>query len=98
MDAVTCHGLPLAMLNTGSDGSLRPGELSGTPAAISVGAVDTGTVIHIGNAPDFTVAAIAHELRDQDVGFLRRCPPGRRNPDAALVLTILAVAAILSAP
>jgi hypothetical protein len=75
-----------------------PGELSGTPAAISMGTVDTGALINIGNAPDFTVAAIAHELRDQDIGFLRRCPLGRRNPDAALVLTILPVAAILSAP
>ena len=37
------------------------GELSGTLAAISMGAVYMGALTYIGNAPNFMVAAIANE-------------------------------------
>jgi Na+/H+ antiporter NhaD/arsenite permease-like protein len=37
------------------------GELSGTLAAISMGAVYMGALTYIGNAPNFMVAAIATE-------------------------------------
>ena len=74
------------------------GELSGTPAAISMGAVYMGALTHIGNAPNLMVAAIANERRIRMPGFF-----GYFLWAAAilvplfLLLTILPVAPILSA-
>jgi Na+/H+ antiporter NhaD/arsenite permease-like protein len=45
----------------GGDASALMGELSGTLAAISMGAVYMGALTYIGNAPNFMVAAIATE-------------------------------------
>ena len=43
----------------GGDARELMGELSGTLAAISMGAVYMGALTYIGNAPNFMVAAIA---------------------------------------
>ncbi len=45
----------------GGDPQRLMGELSGTLAAISMGAVYMGALTYIGNAPNFMVAAIANE-------------------------------------
>jgi Na+/H+ antiporter NhaD/arsenite permease-like protein len=45
----------------GGDARVLMGELSGTLAAISMGAVYMGALTYIGNAPNFMVAAIAIE-------------------------------------
>lgn len=45
----------------GGDPKVLMGELSGTLAAISMGAVYMGALTYIGNAPNFMVAAIATE-------------------------------------
>ncbi len=45
----------------GGDPKMMMGELSGTLAAISMGAVYMGALTYIGNAPNFMVAAIANE-------------------------------------
>jgi Na+/H+ antiporter NhaD/arsenite permease-like protein len=45
----------------GGDAQVLMGELSGTLAAISMGAVYMGALTYIGNAPNFMVAAIAIE-------------------------------------
>ncbi|MGJ4927050.1 sodium:proton antiporter [Bradyrhizobium sp. HKCCYLS2038] len=45
----------------GGDPKALMGELSGTLAAISMGAVYMGALTYIGNAPNFMVAAIANE-------------------------------------
>jgi Na+/H+ antiporter NhaD/arsenite permease-like protein len=45
----------------GGDPKVLMGELSGTLAAISMGAVYMGALTYIGNAPNFMVAAIANE-------------------------------------
>ena len=45
----------------GGDAQALMGELSGTLAAISMGAVYMGALTYIGNAPNFMVAAIAIE-------------------------------------
>jgi Na+/H+ antiporter NhaD/arsenite permease-like protein len=45
----------------GGDARALMGELSGTLAAISMGAVYMGALTYIGNAPNFMVAAIATE-------------------------------------
>jgi Na+/H+ antiporter NhaD/arsenite permease-like protein len=45
----------------GGDAGALMGELSGTLAAISMGAVYMGALTYIGNAPNFMVAAIAIE-------------------------------------
>lgn len=45
----------------GGDHKVLMGELSGTLAAISMGAVYMGALTYIGNAPNFMVAAIANE-------------------------------------
>jgi Na+/H+ antiporter NhaD/arsenite permease-like protein len=45
----------------GGDARVLMGELSGTLAAISMGAVYMGALTYIGNAPNFMVAAIATE-------------------------------------
>jgi len=45
----------------GGDPNMMMGELSGTLAAISMGAVYMGALTYIGNAPNFMVAAIANE-------------------------------------
>ncbi|WP_436214614.1 sodium:proton antiporter [Bradyrhizobium sp. LjRoot220] len=45
----------------GGDATVLMGELSGTLAAISMGAVYMGALTYIGNAPNFMVAAIAIE-------------------------------------
>jgi len=74
------------------------GELSGTLAAISVGAVYMGALTSTGNTPDVMVAAIAHERGIRMPGFF-----GYFLWAAAilvplfLLLTILPVAPILSA-
>jgi len=74
------------------------GELSGTPAAISMGAVYMGALTHIGNAPNLMVPAIANERGIRMPGFF-----GYFLWAAAilvrlfLLLTILPVAPILSA-
>jgi len=45
----------------GGDAKMMMGELAGTLAAISMGAVYMGALTYIGNAPNFMVAAIASE-------------------------------------
>jgi Na+/H+ antiporter NhaD/arsenite permease-like protein len=45
----------------GGDPNVLMGELSGTLAAISMGAVYMGALTYIGNAPNFMVVAIANE-------------------------------------
>ncbi|WP_456713115.1 sodium:proton antiporter [Bradyrhizobium sp. USDA 4353] len=45
----------------GGDPKVLMGQLSGTLAAISMGAVYMGALTYIGNAPNFMVAAIANE-------------------------------------
>ncbi len=45
----------------GGDANRLMGELSGTLAAISMGAVYMGALTYVGNAPNFMVAAIANE-------------------------------------
>ena len=45
----------------GGDAAMLMGKLSATLAAISMGAVYTGALTYIGNAPNFMVAAIANE-------------------------------------
>jgi Na+/H+ antiporter NhaD/arsenite permease-like protein len=53
----------------GGDPQRLMGELSGTLAAISMGAVYMGALTHIGNAPNFMVAAIANERGIQMPSF-----------------------------
>ena len=82
----------------GGDPRQLMGELSGTLAAISMGAVYMGALTYIGNAPNFMVAAIASERGIRMPGFF-----GYLLWAAAilvplfLLLTILPVAPILSA-
>jgi Na+/H+ antiporter NhaD/arsenite permease-like protein len=82
----------------GGDAGQLMGELSGTLAAISMGAVYMGALTYIGNAPNFMVAAIAKERGIRMPGFF-----GYFLWAAAilvplfLLLTILPVAPILSA-
>ena len=82
----------------GGDPRQLMGELSGTLAAISMGAVYMGALTYIGNAPNFMVAAIANERGIRMPGFF-----GYLVWSAAilvplfLLLTILPVAPILSA-
>lgn len=53
----------------GGDPKVLMGELSGTLAAISMGAVYMGALTYIGNAPNFMVAAIANERGIQMPSF-----------------------------
>jgi Na+/H+ antiporter NhaD/arsenite permease-like protein len=53
----------------GGDARELMGELSGTLAAISMGAVYMGALTYIGNAPNFMVAAIATESGIKMPGF-----------------------------
>ena len=53
----------------GGDPERLMGELSGTLAAISMGAVYMGALTYVGNAPNFMVAAIARERGIQMPGF-----------------------------
>jgi Na+/H+ antiporter NhaD/arsenite permease-like protein len=82
----------------GGDPSQLMVELSGTLAAISMGAVYMGALTYIGNAPNFMVAAIANERGIRMPGFF-----GYFLRAAAILvplfalLTILPVAPILSA-
>jgi len=82
----------------GGDAMQLMGELSGTLAAISMGAVYMGALTYIGNAPNFMVAAIASERGIRMPGFF-----GYFLWAAAILLplfgllTILPVAPILSA-
>jgi len=82
----------------GGDPGQLMGELSGTLAAISMGAVYMGALTYIGNAPNFMVVAIANERGIRMPGFF-----GYFLWAAAilvplfLLLTILPVAPILSA-
>ncbi|CCD86863.1 putative Na+/? antiporter precursor [Bradyrhizobium sp. ORS 285] len=53
----------------GGDPKVLMGQLSGTLAAISMGAVYMGALTYIGNAPNFMVAAIANERGIQMPSF-----------------------------
>ena len=81
----------------GGDPQRLMGELSGTLAAISMGAVYMGALTYIGNAPNFMVAAIANESGIQMpsfFGYLLRA--GAVLIPLFLLLTFLPVAPVLS--
>lgn len=72
------------------------GELAGTLAAISMGAVYMGALTYIGNAPNFMVAAIAAERgirMPSFFGYLLRA--GAILVPLFLLLTLLTVAPVL---
>ncbi|WP_035640364.1 sodium:proton antiporter [Bradyrhizobium sp. ORS 375] len=82
----------------GGDPKVLMSELSGTLAAISMGAVYMGALTYIGNAPNFMVAAIANERGIQMPSFF-----GYMLRAAAvliplfLLLTVLPIHPLLSA-
>ena len=81
----------------GGDPQRLMGELSGTLAAISMGAVYMGALTYIGNAPNFMVAAIANRSGIQMpsfFGYLLRA--GAVLIPLFLLLTFLPVAPVLS--
>jgi Na+/H+ antiporter NhaD/arsenite permease-like protein len=81
----------------GGDPQRLMGELSGTLAAISMGAVYMGALTYIGNAPNFMVAAIANESgirMPSFFGYLLRA--GAVLIPLFLLLTFLPVAPVLS--
>ena len=82
----------------GGDPGQLMGELSGTLAAISMGAVYMGALTYIGNAPNFMVAAIANECGIRMPGFFGYVLwAATILVPLFLLLTILPVAPILSA-
>jgi Na+/H+ antiporter NhaD/arsenite permease-like protein len=81
----------------GGDPQRLMGELSGTLAAISMGAVYMGALTYIGNAPNFMVAAIANESgieMPSFFGYLLRA--GAVLIPLFLLLTFLPIAPVLS--
>ena len=81
----------------GGDPQRLMGELSGTLAAISMGAVYMGALTYIGNAPNFMVAAIANESgirMPSFFGYLLRA--AAVLIPLFLLLTFLPVAPVLS--
>jgi len=82
----------------GGDPGQLMGELSGTLAAISMGAVYMGALTYIGNAPNFMVAAIAKERGIRMPGFFGYVLwAATILVPLFVLLTILPVAPILSA-
>ena len=80
----------------GGDPQVLMGELSGTLASISMGAVYMGALTYIGNAPNFMVTSIAIERgieMPSFFGYLLRA--GAVLIPLFLLLTILPVAPIL---
>ncbi|MBI5264383.1 MAG: sodium:proton antiporter [Bradyrhizobium sp.] len=80
----------------GGNPQVLMGELSGTLAAISMGAVYMGALTYIGNAPNFMVASIAaeHGIRMPSFfGYLLRA--GAVLVPLFLLLTLLPVAPVL---
>ena len=81
----------------GGDPQRLMSELSGTLAAISMGAVYMGALTYIGNAPNFMVAAIANESgieMPNFFGYLLRA--GAVLIPLFLLLTFLPIAPVLS--
>ena len=82
----------------GGDPGQLMGELSGTLAAISMGAVYMGALSYIGNAPNFMVLAIANERGIRMPGFFGYVLwAATILVPLFVLLTILPVAPILSA-
>ncbi|WP_247991575.1 sodium:proton antiporter [Bradyrhizobium sp. 186] len=80
----------------GGDPHLLMGELAGTLASISMGAVYMGALTYIGNAPNFMVTSIANEsgiAMPSFFGYLLRA--GAVLIPLFLLLTLLPVAPIL---
>lgn len=81
----------------GGDARQLMGELSGTLAAISMGAVYMGALTYIGNAPNFMVAAIATERGIKMPSFFGYLLwAGAIMLPLFLLLTLLPVAPVLS--
>lgn len=81
----------------GGDPQRLMGELSGTLAAISMGAVYMGALTYIGNAPNFMVAAIANERGVKMPSFFGYLLfAGGVLIPLFLLLTLLPIAPVLS--
>ncbi|WP_407181690.1 sodium:proton antiporter [Bradyrhizobium sp. STM 3562] len=81
----------------GGDPKVLMGELSGTLAAISMGAVYMGALTYIGNAPNLMVAAIATERGIRMPGFFGYMLwAGAVLIPLFLLLTFLPIAPVLS--
>ncbi|WP_225702575.1 sodium:proton antiporter [Bradyrhizobium cenepequi] len=81
----------------GGDPQRLMGELSGTLAAISMGAVYMGALTYIGNAPNFMVAAIANESGVKMPSFFGYLLfAGAVLIPLFLLLTLLPIAPVLS--
>ena len=75
----------------GGEAAALMGKLSGTLAAISMGAVYMGALTYIGNAPNFMVAAIANERGVKMPSFF-----GYMLWSAAVLLPVLALLTFVS--
>ena len=75
----------------GGDAAALMGKLSGTLAAISMGAVYMGALTYIGNAPNFMVTAIANERGVKMPSFF-----GYMLWSAAVLLPVLALLTFVS--